>query len=229
MKKIINIFAILIFTTPWSLHAESWYQVEVIVFDRINPDFGEEKWSSVQPSIRPDMLELYSNDETNSNQQLVPFMIMDKKNNRMNGIHRVLRLSKEYRPLIHLSWQQPATERDESRYIHIIKRNDDEKLLNQSSSNDFNEPDFLEELVFSKKIIDGSIRIRSGFLLHVDVELYYFSDMINDSAVQFSIEASNQLIIGLSESRKIKLDEIHYFDNPIYGLILQVSRLENVN
>ena len=137
--------------------------------------------------------------------------------------------SKEYRPLIHLSWQQPATERDESRYIHIIKRNDDEKLLNQSRSNDFNEPDFLEELVFSKKIIDGSIRIRSGFLLHVDVELYYFSDMINDSAVQFSIEASNQLIIGLSESRKIKLDEIHYFDNPIYGLILQVSRLENVN
>ena len=175
------------------------------------------------------MLELYSNDETNSNQQLVPFMIMDKKNNRMDGIPRVLRLSKEYRPLIHLSWQQPATERDESRYIHIIKRNDDEKLLNQSSSNDFNEPDFLEELVFSKKIIDGSIRIRSGFLLHVDVELYYFSDMINDSAVQFSIENSNQLIIGLSESRKIKLDEIHYFDNPIYGLILQVSRLENVN
>ena len=83
MKKIINIFAILIFTTPCSLYAESWYQVEVIVFDRINPDFGEEKWSSVQPSIRPDMLELYSNDETNSNQQLVPFMIMDKKNNRI--------------------------------------------------------------------------------------------------------------------------------------------------
>ena len=41
MKKIINIFAILIFTTPCILYAESWYQVEVIVFDRINPDFGE--------------------------------------------------------------------------------------------------------------------------------------------------------------------------------------------
>ena len=228
MKKIINIFAILIFTIPCSLHAESWYQVEVIVFDRINPDFGEEKWSSVQPSIRPDMLELYSNDETNSNQQLVPFMIMDKKSNRMNGIYQVLKLSKEYRPLIHFSWQQPATNRMQSRYIHIIKRNEEDKVLGQDSSSELKEPDFLENIIVSKKNIDGAIRIRSDFFLHVDVELYYFSNFIysNKDIPSVAVENYEKLIIDLKESRKIKLNEIHYFDNPIFGLIIQVSRIE---
>ena len=49
--------------------------------------------------------------------------------------------------------------------------------------------------------------------------------MTNDE-VEFSDLSFKELIIELKESRKIKLNEIHYFDNPIYGVILQVSRLE---
>ena len=31
--------------------------------------------------------------------------------------------------------------------------------------------------------------------------------------------------LELKETRRIKLNEIHYFDHPMYGVILQVSRL----
>ncbi|MAJ90987.1 MAG: hypothetical protein CMF40_02235 [Legionellales bacterium] len=228
IKKIINILSILFFIIPLNLFAESWYQIEIVVFDRISANFSEENWKPVTPRIRPDMIELHPSDTIIPNQQLVPFMIMDKKSNRMNGIYQVLKLSKEYRPLIHFSWQQPATNRMQSRYIHIIKRNEEDKVLGQDSSSELKEPDFLENIIVSKKNIDGAIRIRSDFFLHVDVELYYFSNFIysNKDIPSVAVENYEKLIIDLKESRKIKLNEIHYFDNPIFGLIIQVSRIE---
>jgi len=93
------------------------------------------------------------------------------------------------------------------------------------------EPNFIEDLTKTNKIIDGSIRIRSNFYLHVDLDLYYFKNVYNDNQmineeVEFSDSSFKELTIELKESRKIKLNEIHYFDNPMYGVILQVSRLE---
>ena len=157
---------------------------------------------------------------------------MDEKSNRMNGVYRVLRLSSEYRPLMHLSWQQPATKRKQSRYIHIMKDDSEEEISSIDNQEDSIEPEFIEDFKNPNKIIDGSIRIRSDFYLHVDLNLYYYRDLfVDDAAIkedtEFSETKSEKLIIGLKESRKIKLNERHYFDNPKYGVILQVSRLND--
>ena len=166
MKKIIYILILLFPFMSFNVFAESWYQVEVIIFDRINPDLGEEKWVNGEPKIRPDMVELYPNHGKNHDQGLAPYMIMDEKNNRMNGIFRVLKLSSEYRPLIHLSWQQPATKRRQSRYIHMKYESENEVSKEEILAIP-EEPNFIEDLTKKNKIIDGSIRIRSNFYLHV--------------------------------------------------------------
>tara|TARA_B100000959_G_scaffold72145_1_gene76526 strand:- start:359 stop:1057 length:699 start_codon:yes stop_codon:yes gene_type:complete len=230
MKKIIYILILLFPFISFNVFAESWYQVEVIIFDRINPDLGEEKWVNGEPKIRPDMIELYPNHEMNHDQGLAPYMIMDEKNNRMHGIFRVLKLSREYRPLIHLSWQQPATKLRQSRYIHM-KYDSESEVPKEEILAIPEEPNFIEDLTKTKKIIDGSIRIRSNFYLHVDLDIYYFKNLYNDNKiinkeVEFSNSRFKELTIQLKESRKIKLNEIHYFDNPLYGVILQVSRIE---
>ena len=230
MKKIIYILILLFPFMSFNVFAESWYQVEVIIFDSINSDLNEEKWVNGEPKIRPDMVELYPNHGKNHVQGLAPYMIMDEKNNRMNGIFRVLKLSSEYRPLIHLSWQQPATNRRQSRYIHM-KYESESEVSKEEILAIPEEPNFIEDLTKTNKIIDGSIRIRSNFYLHVDLDLYYFKNVYNDNQmineeVEFSDSSFKELTIELKESRKIKLNEIHYFDNPMYGVILQVSRLE---
>ena len=74
--------------------------------------------------------------------------------------------------------------------------------------------------------------LKNRCYLHVDLNLYYYRDLfVDDAAIkedtEFSEKKSEKLIIGLKESRKIKLNEIHYFDNPLYGVILQVSRLND--
>jgi Peptidoglycan-binding protein, CsiV len=205
--------------------AESWYQVEVIIFDRLYPNLDGEKWQDEEYKIRDNMVEL----EPESAEGFLPYKILNASRNRLGGIYRVLKLSSEYRPLYHVSWQQEATERRESRYVHIQKLDGNPVT---PVANTTEEPEFLEELMSPDRIVDGSIRIRSGFFLHADIDLSYFKQLTAEHKVIRSSEESfqsgfNKTVIKLKETRKIKLNEIHYFDHPMYGVILQVSRLSN--
>ncbi len=229
-----TLFILFVLNFSQTVLAESWYQVEAIVFDRLYPDLDGEQWQNEEFKIRSNMVELQSPDDIfNSDQELVPFMILDKKRNRMSGVYRVLRLSSEYRPLYHISWQQPASERRQSRHVHIQRLEGEEVTTvakTEEAVEELEEPEFIEEFIMPDRIVDGSIRIRSGFYLHADVDLSYFKQLPAENKVIRSSEESfsglqEKTVIKLKESRKIKLNEIHYFDHPMYGVILQVSRL----
>lgn len=233
MNLIKTIFVTLFLIFSQAASAASWYQVEAIIFDRLYPNLDGEQWQNEEFKIRGNMVELQA-PVLNSDQGLVPFMVLNKKRNRMSGVYRVLRLSSEYRPLYHVSWQQPASERRQSRYVHIQRLDGDgttpvATITDTESSLD--EPDFIEEFIMPDKIIDGSIRIRSGFYLHADIDLSYFTQIPPENKMIRSSEESfsgfqEKTVVKLKETRKIKLNEIHYFDHPMYGVILQVSRLE---
>lgn len=62
----------------------------------------------------------------------------------------------------------------------------------------------------------GGVRIRVTRFLHADVDMAYFPPAPADEAAQH---------VRLQESRKIRLNEVHYFDHPLFGVLLQVSRV----
>ncbi len=222
MNLIKSIFLASLLLFSHSVLAESWYQVEVIIFDRIYPDFDGEQWQNEEFKIRDNMVEL----QPDTSQEFA-YKILNSSRNRLGGVYRVLKLSSEYRPLYHVSWQQEATERRESRYVHIQKL-DGEAVMPVANTTE--EPDFIEQLNMPDRIIDGSIRIRSGFYLHADIDLSYFKQLPPENKILRTSEESFQsgnekTVIKLKETRKIKLNEIHYFDHPMFGVILQVSRL----
>jgi hypothetical protein len=202
--------------------AASWYQVEVIVFDRLYPNLDGEQWQNEEFKIRDNMVEL----QPDSAQEFA-YKILNASRNRLGGVYRVLKSSSEYRPLYHVSWQQEATSRRESRYVHIQKL-DGESITPVANTTE--EPEFLEQFNMPDRIIDGSIRIRSSFYLHADIDLSYFKQLPAENKVLRTSEETFQggfdkTVINLKETRKIKLNEIHYFDHPMFGVILQVSRL----
>ena len=228
-----KIFLITLFVFSQSVAAESWYQVEVIVFDRLSPDLDGEQWQDQEFNRRDDMLELQQAAFT----EFVPYSILDKSRNRLDGIYRYFKLSSDFRPLYHVSWQQEATERRKSRYVHIQRLSEAETISKPVSETEvlaaeLEEPAFIEDIVMPDRIIDGSIRIRSGFYLHADIDLSYFTQLPEQNKVLRNSEESfangfDKTEIKLKETRKIKLNEIHYFDHPMFGVILQVSRLAN--
>ncbi len=214
----------------------AWYQVEVIVFDNLYPDSDGELWYKT-PGLpdrdrsqelildEPDVEDIDSKIQSDNNNILIPFKTLPKDKYRMDGIYRVLRFSEEYRPLIHISWQQPGAKR--ARAVHIEKL---DSAMPEKELSDDNEPDFL---IPPKAIVDGIIRVRSGHFLHVDIDLVYFLDSLSNTEFFPSGETNkngmfvnqNAEYVRLKETRKIKLNELHYFDHPMFGVILQVSRL----
>lgn len=62
----------------------------------------------------------------------------------------------------------------------------------------------------------GGVRIRVTRFLHADVDMAWFPPAPPDEVVPH---------VRLQESRKIKLNEVHYFDHPLFGVLLQVSRV----
>ena len=229
IKKILLIT--LLFFSHYAL-AESWYQVEVIIFDRLSPNLDGEQWQEQEFNIRNNMVELQAASAT----ELIPYSVLDKSRNRLSGVYHHFKLSSDFRPLYHVSWQQEATERRDSRYVHI-QRLDGEQAIPVVKTEEVlevamieEEPAFIEEITMPDKVIDGSIRIRSGFYLHADVDLSYFTLLPAQNKVLRSSEESiangfDKTEIKLKETRKIKLNEVHYFDHPMFGVILQVSRL----
>ena len=216
-----TLFYLSLLCLPASAEAESWYQVEVIIFDRLYPDSAGEQWRDT-PFILPD-------DPVEPRAALagerLPYSLLPRARHRLGGIYNVLGRAPEYRPLLHLSWRQPAAEGRRASYVRLQHPPPDPTTAPAAA-----EPMFVEQLVRPERIIDGVIRIRGGFYLHADIDLSCFKPIppentLPPASATAEPAAIQKTRLALKETRKIKLDEIHYFDHPMYGLILQVSRL----
>lgn len=234
-----------------SAHAV-WYQVEMIVFQNLYPDTDGENWYTT-PGLVPlqDTVELLpyhpGNDDStgaagesdepvaSDTVELIPYGILPESKNRLEGIYRLMRLSREYRPVYHLSWQQPGLEGDNARAVYVQAQDAlfelslPPHLVSDPMPADFYEPVQL--------VVDGSLKIRSSLYLHVDLDMVLFrappmnetdtpEDMLvaDEAAANTVPDLEPVDYVRLTESRRIRLNELHYFDHPMFGVIVQVSR-----
>lgn len=228
-----------------SLNVEAaWYQVEMVVFEHINPALDGEVWPH-NPGLAPlaGSVELLPpapevQDETpvdglqEEASPFVAYQTLPPERHRLEGIFRVLRYSREYRPLYHLSWQQPGLDGDRARAVHMQMEDPAvlypvtmPPLLMDRIPADFYEP--------VKLLFDGTLKIRSSLFLHVDMDMVLFrspqtvpapEQPVTDSGERLLPEPDDADYVRLTETRRIKLNELHYFDHPLFGVILQVSR-----
>ena len=217
------LFYLSLLCLPALAEAESWYQVEVIIFDRLYPDAAGEQWRDT-PFILPDDPVEPRAAPAEAAERL-PYSLLPRARHRLGGIYNVLGRAAEYRPLLHLSWQQPAAAGRRARHVRLRHPPPDSTTAPATE-----EPMFVEQLIRSERMIDGVIRIRGGFYLHADIDLSCFKPIPpgnNPPPAYATVEpgARQKTRLALKETRRIKLDEIHYFDHPMYGVILQVSRL----
>ena len=256
LKKIISLL-LLIYLTPVNA---AWYQVEVVVFDYLSPDFDGELWyenpglpdrnNSVElvtelaqlkdEVLAPEVVDTAQLEMTRKKADLVPYLRLDGDVLRLEGVQRVLLLSRDYRPQLHVAWQQPGLESRQAKAVHLHKFGElEESFSNEESSDDVFDLEALlsqtpmREDVYKllNLIFEGTIQLRSSTFLHVDVDMAYFPEYFRRDK-ELIEENINDVVekradyVRLKESRKIRLNEIHYFDHPLFGIILRVSRLK---
>lgn len=238
--SIIIIFVLSLFSCTGAQAA--WYQVEVIVFKQLQPDTDGEVWYA-NPGLpdRTNSIELITDvpeDEgpagANGSKTLVPFQELGKESYRLDGIYQALKLSRYYRPLYHTSWQQPALSAPSSRAVHL-------EAFYETDETEGDQPPEQAAIQIpgetyqpQETLFDGTILVRSTRFLHVDVDIAYFPESMPGANQETGVDTENQEgiyhphadYVRMRESRKIKLNELHYFDHPLFGVILQVSRIE---
>ena len=221
MKKITLCLLLIILST----HANAeWYQVEIIIFENLYPDTGGEQWFNNQnlPDIK-NSVELVSQPLTDAG-KLIPFLELSPGKYKLGGVYRALRLSKEYRPLLHKAWQQSGvSSQSRAKFVHI-KYVEGESINSQVIEG---QDSFYDPLVK----LDGTVRLRGGHFLHLDIDLAYFFESVPESIIYTVLEDANTNFkltdyTRLIETRKVKLNELHYFDHPLYGVLMMVRRLK---
>jgi hypothetical protein len=185
------------------------YHVELIVFENLQPASDGEILQTAM--AYPD----YSGAIDPGSETGNPFRLLSTGLYKLGGIYDQLKVSGRYRPFLHVAWQQPALYGDNARSVHILKA----------------EPGATEDPGDTLVRIEGMVSVRASQFLHADVDMLYFPRALPKSMVHPAAGAAAPVTVPsgysrLHESRKMKLNELHYFDHPLFGMILLVSRAE---
>ncbi len=189
-----------------------WYRVEIIVFENLYADGDGETWDKAPGLPVKDRLVTVSEDADSVSGS--SYLAIAPGTHRLAGIYAALKSSRQYRPILHMAWQQPGLGASRAHNVQVRK---EEGMASE---------DGLEVPMIR---LDGVVKVRSTRLLHVDVDLAWFFQPVPETYLMYGAGPGQAGEVyrysRISESRKIKLNEVHYFDHPLFGALIQVSRL----
>ncbi|TRX57113.1 CsiV family protein [Thalassomonas sp. M1454] len=106
---------------------------------------------------------------------------------------------------------------DTSSIIAEIKRGDNQPIIAQVESAEIVD----EETITPGWFIDGLFKVHLDHYLYINSEFNVHSQISGDSANQ-----QKSVLIPFKQNRRVISGEVHYFDHPYMGMIVQIRRHE---
>ena len=221
MKRYILLTFMLIFIPATTLCAETpdLYRVELIVFKHITPQsYSNERWPD-DPGF-PDLQKSLTLNLKSQSQPDATYYLLPKSQWTLNREQRNLQRQGGYQILVHLAWIQPLTSPHSAQSIHIYGGDN----YNQNVDLFPSELQTSNEQSIQDWELNGVVTVSKTNYVRVN------SDLILTEPVT-SLPIDQNLVLNqddlksfrLKESQKMKLKEIHYFDHPLFGAIIEVS------
>lgn len=174
-----------------------WYKVEVLVFAHASAkNLQEQVWRNPKVPEKAGAIEL-GNGGSGAYQRLpASNLVLSAEKNR-------LARQAGYRTLFHAAWYQPVGDGSHPRPVHIRGG----KLM----------PNGAYEL-------DGYISVTHGRFLHLHPDLYYTLIAPAQYATASDAIGSTLLTVNLDTPRRMRSNEIHYLDNPLFGALVLIQK-----
>jgi len=173
------------------------FEIELLVFQNLIASDGGEVWSI-------DYSEWFEEPETEqtiSNPAPVEIDWLPEQNYRLTAERNAMSRSSQYRPLAYFAWRQAVLDRTRALPIKMPTNND-------SGAGAY---------------VDGSVRVAVERYLHLYLDLQLHTPV---SAEQFELLEFDIPEFRLTEHRRMRSREIHYFDNPRFGVIALITPYE---
>ena len=216
---------LLLFATgAFAQQAERWYQIELIVFQYLEPIGvdGEEWPATVQlpdigraVTLLEDVPEFGDEPEkpaapapdANTNARPVPvaFRALPESELRLSGAANRMARARGVTVLRHVAWRQPSFTGNPGGAPPVYLR-DEAQVPAGPAADPAPASDPGAGVVRSPRF-EGTVRLRIGRYVYVDADLLF----MHEGAP-----------IRLFESRRMRLGELHYLDHPLFGMLVQV-------
>lgn len=127
--------------------------------------------------------------------------------------------SRRYRLIRHLAWRQPGLPRDDAIAVRISLGNTIPVYLSEQieaeqtfiPASAFATPERTRQI--NTSTLNGSILVHLGRFLHMETRLVFTDENTGQS-------------FRLAQSRKMRSRELHYIDNPRFGLLTRILPIE---
>jgi len=214
-NRIISLFLIAASLTIHSGQAaaqERNYLIEVVVFENLDEAKKANTGSLYYPRINSAFG--LNSDKAASN----GFAVIEDSRSLDEAADKI-RGSRGFRVLNHFAWRQPGLDARNAQAIRISIGNtlpvyvpDDlkpyPKFFPASA-----QPQPTRSRKINTTTVNGTLKVRLGRFLHLDAQLVF-------------TDTENLKSYRLSQSRKMRSGELHYIDNPRFGLLVKILPID---
>jgi hypothetical protein len=210
------------------LSGQKLYLVEVIVFNNLGPippggeiwhrepriEFDPEKFAAPPVSSIPQSKPIVSSVESPANEAPVEadpiqFTELDHLAPHRSSLHTDPR----YEVVTYAAWVQPLFDKGDAVPVPVMR----EPAPTETTYSLYPPPEVP---------LSGNVRIYEQRLLFVDIDVTseFFDEFSGYSSSNRQDRPPGKY--SIREKRRVKLNELHYFDHPFFGLLFRVSRYE---
>jgi hypothetical protein len=229
---------------------DPWYQVDIIVFEHAGAAAEAGLWQgelelAALPTnaipLRAAPEAVIEDDETlaaDSADGLKPegaeaaFVRLEDDRQQLAPVLNRLLVTPRYVPLFHASWLQPASSAADFAGVRLAgvdeipetaELSDPSDLLNEPLLKASTQGPFPSS---EQPAIDGIVRLSRSRFLHLALDLRYRRSDTRSEGRLFSIfdrETEQESLYRLTQSRRVRSGELHYFDHPRFGAIVLLT------
>lgn len=238
-RQILALCTSLLFSPVLWADDTRWYQVEVILFGQNSETFRDAELWPVDYRL-PDQLnaiDLRSPGKDENNRPQAFSMVEEASLQLGPEAERILK-NEDLSLLLHLGWYQPGLATEQAKGIRIQAHNADAEVTTATPATEAQSQD--------PPTLEGVLTLSLSRYLHMNVDVLYRAalpmeeigsgEMTQDTQqmpvdlFQFSEQAtwfpeSRWQIYRLTESRRMRSNELHYLDHPVIGMLVLVTPL----
>jgi len=179
---------------------KKWYSIEYIVFENnLSLSQSGEPWVGTPLAQLENPLFIHS-----GNAKSLSIIELSPLQQQLQGVYSRLKKLTSYTPIRHSGWIQGVSRNSKINPLSILPAIED-------------------------NLLEGTISFHRERFLHIDVDLQLTETnnvlQYNDpSALTTNNEQAT--IFRLTESRRVKVDKLNYFDHPRFGVIVKVNKVD---